>query len=548
MTSFNGAAGAPHRLVLEASLTPPRLAEIGRPTGAFPRDDGSVVALCSEFPLLFWPGRAVYEGHRLRYRVGLYHGDLADRIAVFDGARYPINDVALHPLKPLAAVATGSYDGGWMFEGDLWLWNWETGEIASLLGESRAVVRCRFTDAGGIAVLLRPRDEEGLGGVGGDPFETFFGLVIDDLRDAAGAGYGSRGGKPDPRLAGLSPCSPADLGFPGPQPGVEDRRRDFDRAVGHLPEFEERARVWDVLWVSADRIALVHDNCRVEVRSTAGERVRLHRGAGAGIQLLRSPDGPLVNVLERGNPFAEIPDRSTLFRLTPDGLEKLVAFERAVVVSVDLAGHLLCRDPGDPMGEAARRDRLMTRDLKEVLATDLGHYDCFNHYLRLDGGDGLYFLCGTPRSSHRRKRLCRLDPAGAVTEMMRWDDQGGHLMNGVGCLAPDGTLIRGYRVYDPKPGKGVVQIQRCDIASGRPLWTIDVAAPVTAMALVGDARLAYALTDGTLGLTDIAEGRALYEEPLAADGVATVAMSLDANGERLAAGTVDGRLLLYRLG
>src|SRR5450432_2280982 len=124
-------------LVVEAELTPARFAEVGRLAGAYRSDHGSVVALASDFELLYWPARAIYQGHRLRHRVSLYSSDLAVRLGVFDGARFPINDLAFHPNLPLVAIATGSYDGGWFFEGELLLWNWETGASVKVLSEKR---------------------------------------------------------------------------------------------------------------------------------------------------------------------------------------------------------------------------------------------------------------------------------------------------------------------------------------------------------------------------------------------------------------------------
>jgi hypothetical protein len=37
----------------------------------------------------------------------------------------------LHPSLPVMAIATGDYDGGWRFEGQLALWNWHTVSTAS---------------------------------------------------------------------------------------------------------------------------------------------------------------------------------------------------------------------------------------------------------------------------------------------------------------------------------------------------------------------------------------------------------------------------------
>jgi hypothetical protein len=111
----------PARLALQGEITPTRFGEVGRPYRVRRRDDGRKVALCSAFDRLYWPGRAIYAGHALQNRVSLYAGDFERRVAVFDGAHFPVNDVAFHPSEPWLAIGTGSYDGGYLFEGDLFV-------------------------------------------------------------------------------------------------------------------------------------------------------------------------------------------------------------------------------------------------------------------------------------------------------------------------------------------------------------------------------------------------------------------------------------------
>jgi hypothetical protein len=143
-------------LVAWGELGPSRLPEVGRPVGAYRCGHNGVVALVSDFEALYWPARAVYDGHTLRHRISMYLPDLNTRLGVFDGARYPINDVAFHPSAPVVAIATGTYDGGWLFEGELLLWNWETHETINVLSERRDVSRVRFECANTLVLLLRP--------------------------------------------------------------------------------------------------------------------------------------------------------------------------------------------------------------------------------------------------------------------------------------------------------------------------------------------------------------------------------------------------------
>ncbi|MCA9179506.1 MAG: hypothetical protein KDB14_33855 [Planctomycetales bacterium] len=534
-------------LQFQAELTPRPFAETGRPAGGFQRDDGQVIALCSDFDLLYWPGRAIYDGQRLRHRISLYSRGFERLLGVFDEAHFPVNDIAFHPTQPIIAVGTGSYDGGYMFEGDLWLWNWETGEVRNLLGESREVVQCRFVDSSRLAVTLRPRFEDEFGGEENEALETCVGLILDDLRDAIEAGFKLPQGEGDPRLVDLVPLDPGSLGFSTPPMHFKERRQRFDAALGGSANYEERARAWDVRWITAERIALVHDNCHIEVWNVNGEREVQVTGEGFGVQILGGPNGPLVHVVRRANYSETTDDRSTLFRLVSSGLEQVHEFDGAVVISMDDKGNLLCRDPGDWQRKRGRMDQVLTSELNQVFAGDLGHYDCFNHFMRLDGGDGLYFLQGTPPSSHEHKRLCRFNSDGSVSPVFKWDDAKSHLMNGSACWGPNGSLLRSFSVYDPCPGQSSKKIQRCNVATGRALWTTEVSALVTSMAIIGEEFLAYALTDGEIGLLSIEDGSVLFQGAVKIGDAPSVATAIAANGSRLAIGTIDARLLLYAL-
>jgi len=135
-------------------------AEIGRPTGVYWDKRASRIAIASSFNFLQWHGRDIQERRALSYRVSVYDVYPLRRVAVLDLARFPINDIAFHPHKPLLAVATGSYDGGYYYEGALLLWDLSRGEAVSVLDESREVTRCRFDDAGeALHIILRPPDD-----------------------------------------------------------------------------------------------------------------------------------------------------------------------------------------------------------------------------------------------------------------------------------------------------------------------------------------------------------------------------------------------------
>ena len=534
------------RLRFVRELSPARFGEVGRPIGGWRRADGEVCALASEIDRLYWPGRAVYEGRRIQHRLSLYDGALERRLGVFDRARFPIRDVAFHPTRPLVAIGTGSYDGGYQFEGDLWLWNWESAEVRTLLGESRDVTACRWVDGARLAVLLHPRDEEEYPGEENEAFDTYVGLVLDDLRDIHASGFRSSGSNRDPRLADLQPIDPATLGFGSSPIESRERRSRFTEVMGAAP-YEERSRVWDLMWLSPELLAATHDRCHVEVWNTrTGARLQHIRGEGHGVQLVEALGSRLVHVFRPADFIENVADRSTLFRLGPAGLEPVRSFDHAVVLSTDERGNLLCRDPGDPGRKRERADVVLSASNEEALRTDLGHYDCANHYLRLDGRDGLYFLRGTPPSSHEHKRLCRVDLTGTIDEVMDWDDQATHLMDSAASWLSARSIVRAARVYGPRPGAGSKLIERRDFGADGPTWSVPVDAAATELGAAGDA-VVFALMDGTLGILDAETGALRWTEKLEVDGVPTFATTLAIQGDAVAIGTADGRVLLMQL-
>lgn len=111
------------------SIMDPTLRGTGRISGAFFNPAGDIAAVVSEFALLVNPpARAAYGGTGLRYRLGLYRRGEPVPFAIFDELCLPINDVGFHPTLPRIVIGAGRYDGGYLFEGELAVWDWQTGQ------------------------------------------------------------------------------------------------------------------------------------------------------------------------------------------------------------------------------------------------------------------------------------------------------------------------------------------------------------------------------------------------------------------------------------
>lgn len=539
------------KLLFERSLGGSSLPGTGQPTGVFPGRDSRLVAVVSAFGPLQWPGRSISYPLRDRQRLTLYEGNPPRRVAVLDTASHQINDVAIHPTRPLVAVATGEYDGGFLFEGELLLWDWERGTVTSRLRPDRAVVRCRF-DRGGsqLRLLVSPAWEDEFPG----PFETYLGCSL----ALGSSGKATR--DTDPPLDRLVPGTASEFGFDAGWPpwepqGWVERLRQVAASAG----FELRYGVWEVAWLGEGRVAAVHECCRLEVWETSGRRLLHRTGAGLSVQiLLPSETEPgFIHVVHGvrqdsgGQVYSELvpfdPVRLTLGKAHP--------FPSGYAFFVTPGGWLLGRRTANSTyfrRPSRQYDVLLRPDGRVKRRLDLGNYDLFNHHLRIDGGDRLYFLQGTPPSSHLRKNVCELNPATAEWRVL-WPLAPSrlrrkHLMECTGCRLDDGDLVLGASLHGAQPaGSGFINRRR--IRSGREVWRHPVEAQVTALAFLPDRNaVAFALANGELGLLDAATGRVLDRLTASADGVDTVVMSLAYRLTRLAAGTIDGRILLYCVG
>ena len=234
-------------------------AECGRPTGVYWDQHTIRLAIASTFNFLQWHGRDIQVRRALSYRVSVYDAYPLCRVAVLDLARFPINDVAFHPHKPLVAVATGSYDGGYYYEGALLLWDLSTGEAVSVLDESREVTRCRFDDTSeALHITLRPPDDTAEDDTGEDrlfqatiardtwePIITEGGVLVQGLAITDAKGYVERTG--------------------------HTRREDQSvlHELQHIAEragqgYEPRWHVWDVAWSLEGDILAVRNNTALE--------------------------------------------------------------------------------------------------------------------------------------------------------------------------------------------------------------------------------------------------------------------------------------------
>ncbi|MDP2309574.1 MAG: hypothetical protein Q8P18_26370 [Pseudomonadota bacterium] len=442
----------------------------------------SRVAIASTGTLLYWAGRAHYDGHRRRYRVIVY--DRARRrVAVLDDLRWPVRDLAFDPEGRRLAIGTGAYDGGYAYEGELVVWALDTGVVSRPFAPNREVRRVRWQGDELLALLAPETDET----------DETFGLRVPSLR--------------------VEPATESALGF-------EPLRTCPWATEGAVPFLD--------VALFGERVAAAGDGALVttwdaelrDERRVSGPPGRQLLGVGAG----------LVHACDRV---------SSLHTL--DGAPIRV-FDRAYLMSTD-GTNILARDTsyaGD------RADLVLDARGNTLHASNLGHFDCFNHSLRLDGG--LWFLRGTPASQHQAKVLAHVDSVGPATVAMQWDTSQSHHMESTAVALDGGSIVAGYRVHHPHPGKGDRYLERRS-PTGASVWRTRWPFAPVALAHVADWGVVIAATlDGRLAALDARTGVVAAATSLRVDGLDVVPTCLAVSGSRIAVGTTDGRVLIVEVG
>lgn len=516
--------------------------EIGEPRVTANSPDGKLIAVGGFLGRSQWHGRDVSHGSR-SHRLAVYRTD--DLTCVHQvTARWRAQSIAFHPTLPLVAFGTGSYDGGWSYEGELLLLDLTTGVAVSLLEYPREVRRITWRSPETLDLVLAiPCDED----------EQRFGttsLACSISRDDWGRA-----------VAGM-------LRMPyGEQPVPAEPPTDTGEAIATVSHLcRERGQVWSTrrgVWaveaLADGRILAALEGIGLECWSgTSGELLWQVPTDGTGCQIRVLPGERSALVL------THLPRRRRNGRWTR---------EPSVVLEVELDNGLVRAShqaPGPAImvsradGAWALRDTDYDRrsgtagevtlgppaDADDTI--QLGRYDLFNHFFDIRYAPELLFLRGRRGKPWRDKWVVAVDPSSARARQLfplEWDASGGrHLFGGSGAYLEDAagpTLIHGGAVHDSAGllvGNAFVVRRR--YPTGEPQWIFTADREVTA--LDADGTFVYVVfTSGELVVLRAEDGAVHVRQDLRIAGHPVVPLSLARVGPgRLAVGTLDGRMLV----
>lgn len=523
-------------------------AEIGEPLVAVHCEARGQVAIGGDLGNLYWSGRSVsgWRGHR----VGVYGLDELDCRQVV-GTRWPVNSVDFHPSLPLLAVGTGSYDGGYAFEGELLLVDLTNGSVVSALEHRREVRRVRWRDDGlALELVVAPPDEDSTE----EPFTHGFAAVVEreDWHSVSDRSVAAR------ELTG--PRVKA-----GPRPdGAEEAARDTVTALCDAREtwWSLRRQVWAVEALADGRVLAALEGTKLESWLPSGKFEWLVPDPDGARQLYVCPgqESAWVNVAHprRWTGSHWEAESNTVERLSLADGSTLGTAEVAfpAVLTADLDGRVVLRDTRHD--EPKSTIVLLTPDRRESANVVIGSYDCFNHYFPVRYSPELLFLQGKKKEYSKDKWIVSVVPHtdGGEPEIRRlfpleWDaDRHGHLFGGPAVRLSDSggkgdALVHAGEVHDPYgPRPKHAFIVRRRFPDGMPQWLFTADHPATALDTDGETIFA-ALTSGEVIALDAADGTLRWRTRLEVDGIPTVPLSLAVAGPRqLLLGTVDGRILV----
>lgn len=513
----------------------PSFGHIGKPTEIF--ENSKYIIVASSLNYTQWPARDIESRKYFGVRVTIFDKITLEVLACTDAPRFSINDIAFHSQDTVLALATGDYDGGYSFEGELLLWNWATNEIRSILDSSVEVLRCRFSNNDEtIDFITHPPDE---GDFEEDCFDKFFyfeNIPVSTFKYP---------------VEFSNQVKPEDVNF-------DMGEQDFDIVLERLQslakttgcDYEVRTCVWDLDWLDQDSLITTSDEHIIELWSLKEGRVFAEKGKsfnGFEIALLREENIAYINTVKNINlhDFDEKHGYSKLlsFNLEEKTTKAFKEMDYPVTMSLSVHGSLLLRRASyDTEG---KKDLLINGQVETGL--DLGHYDLFNHYIRINNQESLYCIQGKPKNQHENKHLVSVNPESKVeTEHwpLTWEEDNPHLMQGIACILDD-KFISSFEYHHPSNFKFNGFIAARELSSGELLWSFGINAQTTVLETIEEYNLVfYALANGEIGLIDLDNGKIVYKEVFKIDDINSCAISASYMQGQIAVGTIDGRVVI----
>ncbi|WP_275294424.1 hypothetical protein [Amycolatopsis sp. La24] len=494
-------------LTVQQVLGGGRFAEVGEVRLTETNSRTGYVAVGGSLGRPLWAGHSVSDSSEPTawHRVGVYRGDTLECVHLVR-LHWPVNALAFHPELPILAIGSGSYDGGYFYEGELTVLDLETGRATSLLRERREVTELRWRDHQTLEAKVSVFDENEEEERG---FSTMaVAIAVPDWRAVEARSL--------------------EVDGPATEPA---------EPLAAVAGGNHRRQVWAVAALNDGRILASLEHVAVECWSATGEREWSVPTSGVGCQLYVDPDESTAVFTNSWAGWTRSGSTIERVQLADGYSEALRTFDHPAVLSTDETGRLAIRPRSGP-----------TEVLPSESRVDLGGYDLINHFFDIRRAPALLFLQGMGPRAHEDKWIVAFNPRRRRTERLfplEWDAaQGRHLFGGPGVFV-DGSLVHATAIHH---GAGLLPGNSCVVRrsypDGKAEWVHTGDHQVTAMDTIGYT-VYVADNSGEIVALDATDGRELGRQHLQVNGHPVVPLSLSARApDRLVVGTLDGRVLV----
>ena len=474
-------------------------------------------------------------------RCGVYGPD-ATCIALVP-TRWPIRTAAFSEDGSLLVVGTGSYDGGYCFEGELLIVDPLSGDARSVLEARREVLGAEWVDSRQIRVVVSPAYEEG------EPQEpSEFTLFADDWSTVP---------------ARSIPLSSAHRYLPGYAPESSTGVRSaLQRAASQAGlDYELRRQVWAVESTDFGVLAAL-EGVELEAWERSGSLRYRRDTTGRGRQIERHSSRTVLTNVEPpwGGPatgFERLPSVVNLVDVASGESISSISTDAPVVVTA-AEGRALLRGTD---GWGARSDRSWIVggvNWSTSFDVPLAGYDLFNHYFSVRKAPAVFALEGARGRASSDKWVVRVGPEPSASTgppvvdrlfALEWDRaRDGQLMGGPGVFVDDGdgpAIIHSGWVHNGAgllPGNAFVVRRR--YPDGELRWQHHADCQATALD-ESNGMVLVAFADGRIVRLDAATGVVVQTHDLRVFGHSVVPLSLccTTTGD-VYIGTMDGRVLV----
>ncbi|WP_460726070.1 hypothetical protein [Nocardia heshunensis] len=459
--------------------------------------------------------------------------------------------MAIHPTLPIAAVGTGSYDGGYAYEGELLILDLLSGLSTSVQRGAREVLHLEWVSEQALRVVVAPVDSFP-GGHYDCTAHTYAYTAVLERPDWS---------KVAARSVQHQEFDGQRIEFQRPATEVVDARAIAALTALTGEPWELRRHVWDVHQLRDGRVLACTEGVLAESWRPDGQLEWRVQDAQGGRQLVIR-DGQLeawVNVARElchrvGTEWVTESPLVVRVSLENGNMLDSVALDSSVTLTTREDGWLALRSTDtysqgwlaliSPTGQAPE------------MRTPLGGFEARNHAFPIRHSSQLLFLQGTDgEESSEDKYVVSVDPAPSDGESpvqalfpLEWDiERAGHLFGGPGIevgSVGNRDLVHAGAIHDGAgllPGN-VFVVRRSGLY-GAVRWVVTADFPVTA--LDGDEDTVYvAFNSGELVAIHTADGTIRWRQHLEVDGLPAVPLSVTLTGPgHLVIGTVDGRIL-----